>query len=154
MFYVLSEILYQFWILLTLFHLLVFILYDLIHQILFHKSYLSNLFIQILCQCYLHQFWNSIILISKLLYHQLIYLHHFHLFCFLYHAVLYFHKILYFLICFPPITYILLSSILLRCQIILFIIFFHLYLQISYGPTVVHNYSTLGLSSSSSISCW
>ena len=53
------------------------------HQISCHQSYLSNLFHHIICQYYLYHFWNSILPISKLIYHQLIFLHHFHLFIYL-----------------------------------------------------------------------
>ena len=121
--YFLSDFFHKFRIPLTLFHLPVFILSGIFHHISCHKSYASNIFHLILCQSYPYNFWNSILLISKLLYHQLIYLHHFHLFRFLYHAVLSFHNMLNFLCWYFPILSSLLSSIFLRCQTIFFNIF-------------------------------
>ena len=47
------------------------------HQIPCHQSYLSDLFHQIICQYYISIFWNAIFPVSKLLYHQVIYLHQF-----------------------------------------------------------------------------
>ena len=44
-----------------------------------HQSYLSDLFYHIPFRYYIYLFWNTMLPVSKLLYHQLIYLHHFNL---------------------------------------------------------------------------
>ena len=78
--YFLSDLFHQFLILLNIFHLLVFILSNIFHHISCHKPYLSDLFHQTLCQYTIYHSGNSFLPISNILYHQVIYLHHFHLF--------------------------------------------------------------------------
>ena len=107
--------------------MLVFAVSDLFNNIYCHKLYLPDLFCQILCQYYLYHFWSLISLISKLLYHQLNYLHHLQLLS-LYHSVLYFNRMLYLSIVVFPVFSSLLSSIFLICQIIFFIILFSVYI--------------------------
>ena len=73
--YLICDIFHHFTILLNLCHLLVFLLSDLFLQISCHKPYLSDLFHHIIIWYFLYHFGNSFLLISNLLYHQLIILH-------------------------------------------------------------------------------
>ena len=76
----LSDIFHQFRIILNIYNVLVFLLSDLFYHISCHKSYLFDLFHQVLCQYYIYHFWNLILPVSKCLYHKLISLYYFHQF--------------------------------------------------------------------------
>ena len=87
--YFLSDIFHQFSIILNIFQLLLFILSDLFHHISCDRHYLSDLFCHIFCEYFLYQSGKSFFQISILLYHQLIFLHSFHLFLSITHCFIF-----------------------------------------------------------------
>ena len=76
----LSDIFHQFLILLILNHLPCFLLYNIFHQILYHQSYPSDFFYQIISQHCLYFSANSIFPVSIILYHQTFFIHHVYLY--------------------------------------------------------------------------
>ena len=76
----LSNIFHQFLILIILNHLLWFLLSDLFHHIIYHQSYLSDFFHQILSQYCLFFSVDQILPVSRLLYNKPLLVHHFYLY--------------------------------------------------------------------------
>ena len=77
-----SKLLYLYSIFLPRFHQ-----YDLFRYIPCHKSYSLDFFHHIIFQYYIYIFWNTMFSLSKLMYHELIYLRHFRL-SYFFHQIL------------------------------------------------------------------